>query len=81
MAADLPPEITRAQEATERVVAEVVERMEAEGLGRGLIGSALCAQGVTMLGETAGTAEAKRLLQMLIDNLDFLESTEGQTKQ
>ena len=81
MAAYLPPEIARAQEATERVVAEIVERMEAEGLSRGLIGAALCVQGVRMLGETAGSAEAKRLLQMLIDDLDLSESTEGQTKQ
>ena len=73
--------MARAQEAIERAVAEIVERMEAEGLSRGLIGVALCGQGVTMLGETAGTDEAKRLLQMLIDNLDLLESTEGQTKQ
>ena len=59
MVIDLPPELARTKAVTERAVAEAVERMEAKGLGRGLIGAGLCAEGMMIAAQTAGPAKAK----------------------
>ncbi len=69
MAADLPPEMARAREACERAVAEVVERLEAEGIPPALLGPCLCATGVEMTLPELGPGMTTGMLESLIKGI------------